>query len=193
MIQWEIQECSVCWIPGRRGILFQGEIQQKRIYYVYPKWHLYTSELSVCKIIHIFLNSSDHIWQRYIVAINIYKKNFKSLDLGFLSQHFMHPCRLFFYLVTCTQCIFIQHKGCWYSRTWEKCFPVCISKTFAQVASLYSGRGRGHTYATFMHAHRRVRVQAHTQAATQFNILPLKILSINKQLENYNKKTATFA
>lgn len=56
------------------------------------------------------------------------------------------------------------------------------------MASLYSGRGRGHTYATFMHAHRRARTQAHTQAATQFNILPLKILSINKQLENYNKK-----
>lgn len=47
-----------------------------------------------------------------------------------------------------------------------------------------------HTYFTSTHAH--TQTHTHTQTATQFNILPLQILRINKQLEekkNNNNKS----
>lgn len=185
-------------------MLFQGDIQPKkqRFFQFILDGMCSLLKSAVAVRTPTFLYSpSDYILQRYIFSNKYVYKKSKSLDLGFSSSFYLKltedettfiPAGFIYYLVTCTQCICIQHKGCWYSWIWEKCFPVCVSKTVAVKwhPFVMGGRGAGVgayiQFTTFSHALTHASTRTHTRTATQFNILSLQILSINKQLENNN-------
>lgn len=92
----------------------------------------------------------------------------------------MYPCRLYGNLVTCTQSAYLlSAKAAGYSGTWDTSFPKELLFSWNPFFNKRTGLEGGcrHTPHSRMLTHIQV---------TQFHILPLQTLSINKQPENNN-------
>lgn len=116
-----------------------------------------------------------------------------------MRQHFTYPCRLLFFFFLFFK-IWSHVRGAYLFSTKAAGTPehgrsvfLCVSPdSCCWVASLYDegwgqGWGEVHTCSMPTHAHTGAHTHAHTHTATKFNILPLQILSINKQLEKNDK------